>query len=57
MRKLAITSVIVAAALAGCAGAVTKATGEQAEMRYRDYAGEPIDSGRIVLHRSAAELD
>ena len=43
MRKLTITSVIVAAALAGCAGAVTKATGEQAEMRYRDYAGEPID--------------
>jgi len=43
MRKLPIASIIIATALAGCAGTVTKATGEQADMRYRDYAGEPID--------------
>ena len=43
MGKLPIASIMIAAALAGCASTVTKATGAQAEMRYRDYAGEPID--------------
>ncbi len=43
MWNLPIATVVIAVALAGCAGTVTKATGEQAEMRYRDYAGEPID--------------
>jgi hypothetical protein len=43
MGKLPIASIVIAAVLAGCAGTVTKATGEQADMRYRDYAGEPID--------------
>jgi hypothetical protein len=43
MWKLPIASVVIAVALAGCASTVTKATGEQAGMQYRDYAGEPID--------------
>ena len=43
MWKLPIASIIIAVALAGCASTVTKATSEQAEMQYRDYAGEPID--------------
>jgi uncharacterized protein YceK len=43
MRKLPIASIVIAIALAGCAGTVTRSTGEQAGMQYRDYAGEPID--------------
>ena len=44
MWKLPIASIMIAVALAGCASGVTKATGEQAQMQYRDYAGEPIDN-------------
>jgi hypothetical protein len=43
MRKIPIAALIFVAALAGCAGTITKATDNNAKLDYREYAGQPVD--------------